>query len=146
MKKVTRGILEIASPAAVAFSLMLCASPISAHHSFNAEYDSTKTITVKGTVAKIAWVNPHAYIYINAKDQSGKAVTWAFETLSPNALAIRGWSKSSLTVGEEVTVDGYLAKDGKPLEDGSLHANSRQITKANGTKVFVGSSNPEAAQ
>jgi len=97
-------------------------------------------------VAKVAWVNPHAYIYIAAKDPNGKSVTWAFETLSPNALAIRGWSRTSLTIGEEVTVDGYLAKDGKPLEDGSLHANSRQITKADGRKVFVGSSAPDAPQ
>jgi len=126
--------------------LLLNAWPAIAHHSFAAEYDSTKTIVVKGTVAKVAWVNPHAYVYINAKDQSGKAVVWAFETLSPNALAIRGWSRTSLKIGEEVTVDGYLAKDGKPLEDGSLHANSRQITTADGRKVFVGSSNPEAPQ
>jgi len=127
-------------------SLFVCAWPAAAHHSFAAEYDSTKTITVKGTVAKVAWVNPHAYVYIAAKDQNGKSVTWAFETLSPNALAIRGWSRTSLTIGEEVTVDGYLAKDGKPLEDGSLHANSRQITKADGRKVFVGSSAPDAPQ
>jgi Family of unknown function (DUF6152) len=131
---------------AAAFSIVLYAWPVSAHHSFAAEYDSNKTISIKGTVAKIAWVNPHAYVYINAKDENGKAVTWAFETLSPNALAIRGWSKTSLKIGEEVTVDGYLAKDGKPLEDGSLHANSRQITTSNGRKVFVGSSAPDAPQ
>src|SRR5215471_10392888 len=131
---------------AVVFVLLVGAMPISAHHSFAAEYDSTKTISIHGTVAKVLWVNPHAYIYINAKDQNGKAVVWAFETLSPNALAIRGWSRTSLKIGEEVTVDGYLAKDGKPLEDGSLHANSRQVTTADGRKVFVGSSAPEPAK
>jgi len=120
--------------------------PVLAHHSFAAEYDSTKTISIHGTVAKVLWVNPHAYIYINAKDQNGKEVVWAFETLSPNALAIRGWSRTSLKIGEEVTVDGYLAKDGKPLDDGSLHANSRQVTTADGRKVFVGSSAPEPAK
>jgi hypothetical protein len=82
-------------------SLLIYVRPAAAHHSFAAEYDSTKTITVKGTVAKVAWVNPHAYVYIAAKDPSGKPVTWAFETLSPNALAIRGWSRTSLTIGEE---------------------------------------------
>ena len=136
--------------AAIAFCAVFASfhfqSVVSAHHSFAAEYDSNKTITVKGTVAKIAWVNPHAYVYINAKDPNGKAVTWAFETLSPNALSIRGWSRNSLKIGEEVTVDGYLAKDGKPLEDGSLHANSRQITTSDGRKVFVGSSAPDAPQ
>ena len=130
----------------LALGLTFNAFNVSAHHSFAAEYDSNKTITVKGTVAKVAWVNPHAYVYINAKDAAGKAVTWAFETLSPNALAIRGWTRTSLKIGEEVTVDGYLAKDGKPLEDGSLHANSRQITTASGRKVFVGTSAPDAPQ
>ena len=126
--------------------LLVGAMPVLAHHSFAAEYDSTKTISIHGTVAKVLWVNPHAYIYINAKDQNGKDVVWAFETLSPNALAIRGWSRTSLKIGEEVTVDGYLAKDGKPLDDGSLHANSRQVTTADGRKVFVGSSAPEPAK
>jgi len=130
----------------VVFALLIWAMPISAHHSFAAEYDSNKTISIHGTVAKVLWVNPHAYIYINARDENGKAVVWAFETLSPNALAIRGWSRTSLKIGEEVTVDGYLAKDGKPLEDGSLHANSRQVTTADGRKVFVGSSAPEPAK
>jgi len=121
-------------------AIFLPAIPAYAHHSFAAEYDSTKTITIKGTVQKVAWVNPHAYVYIDAKDESGKPVTWAFETLSPNALARQGWTRNSIKPGDEVTVEGYLAKDGKPLADGSLHANSRRITTADGRKVFVGSS------
>jgi len=120
--------------------LLLSAAPALAHHSFAAEYDSSKTVSIKGTVNRVAWVNPHAYIYIDVKDTNGKVTTWAFESLSPNALARQGWNSKSLKPGEEVTVDGYMAKDGKLLADGSVHANSRMITTADGRKVFVGSS------
>jgi len=92
------------------------------------------------------WVNPHAYLYIDAKDESGKTTLWAMELLSPNALARQGWNKNSLKPGEAVTVEGYLAKDGKPLADGALHGNSRFVTKADGQKVFQGSSLTGAGQ
>jgi len=120
--------------------LLAAAAPVLAHHSFAAEYDSTKTVTVKGTINKLSWVNPHAYVFVDVKDASGKVTTWAFESLSPNALSRQGWNRNSLKQGEEVTVEGYMAKDGKPLADGSIHANSRAITRADGRKVFVGSS------
>jgi len=123
-----------------AFALFGTVAPILAHHSFAAEYDSTKTVTVKGTINKLAWVNPHAYVYVDVKDASGKVTTWAFESLSPNALSRQGWNRNSLKQGEEVTVEGYMAKDNKPLADGSIHANSRGITRSDGRKVFVGSS------
>src|SRR5436853_7114006 len=109
---------KLSASSAAAVILLLTASSAWTHHSFAAEYDSTKQITVKGSVAKVAWVNPHAYVYIDVKDESGKVTTWAFESLSPNALARQGWSRDSLKVGEQVTVDGYPAKDGKPLADG----------------------------
>jgi hypothetical protein len=114
---------------ATGFALFGAVAPILAHHSFAAEYDATKTVTVKGTISKLSWVNPH-----------GKVTTWAFESLSPNALSRQGWNRNSLKQGEEVTVEGYMAKDGKPLADGSIHANSRAITRSDGRKVFVGSS------
>ena len=119
-------------------------APILAHHSFAAEYDSNKTVTVKGTINRLEWVNPHAYVFVDVKDASGKVTTWAFESLSPNALSRQGWNRNSLKQGEEVTVEGYMAKDGKPLADGSMHANSRAITRADGRKVFVGSSADES--
>jgi hypothetical protein len=128
-----------------ACALLLAAWPARAHHSFAAEYDSTKTVTVKGTIQKLEWVNPHAYFWVDVKDDNGKITTWAFESLSPNALARQGWNRNSLQKGEEVTVEGYLAKDGKPLADGSIHANSKSVMRADGRKVFVGSSADDAA-
>lgn len=119
--------------------------PAAAHHSFQAEYDGSKVVIIKGVVKKVAWVNPHAYVYVESTDANGKVTNWAFESLSPNALAIRGWSRNSLKEGDQVTVEAYPAKDGKPLADGSLHANSRLITLADGRKVFAGSSADDSA-
>jgi uncharacterized protein DUF6152 len=134
------GAVTVAACAAVLTAVL----PVMAHHSFQAEYDSTKIITVKGTIQKLEWVNPHAYFWVDVKDANGKVTTYAFESLSPNALARQGWNRNSLKKGEEVTVDGYLAKDGKPLSDGSIHANSKGVTRADGRKVFQGSSADEA--
>ena len=132
--------MALSSRLTSALGLFCLTVPMMAHHSFAAEYDSAKTITVKGVVQKVAWVNPHAYVWVDVKDDSGKMVTYAFESLSPNALARSGWTRNSLKPGDEVTVDGYLAKDGKPLADGSVHANSKLITLSDGRKVFAGSS------
>jgi hypothetical protein len=125
-------------------SLLIAVWPVLAHHSFAAEFDSAKPITVKGTIQRLEWVNPHAYFWLDVKDANGKVTTYAFEALSPNALARQGWDRNSLKKGEEVTVDGYLAKDGKPLADGSVHANSKLVTRADGRKVFQGSSADDA--
>ncbi|MBV9505699.1 MAG: hypothetical protein JO323_11920 [Acidobacteriia bacterium] len=109
------------------------------HHSFAAEYDSNKPVTVKGVVAKIAWVNPHAYVYVKTTE-GGKEATYAFETSSPNALLRRGWKRASLKEGDQITVEGYLAKDPRPLSDGSIHGNARLVTTADGHSVFAGTS------
>jgi len=136
--------IKTRSAIATAFFLILTASYAFAHHSFAAEYDSNKQVTVKGTVQKVSWVNPHAYVFVDVKDETDKVTTWAFESLSPNALARQGWTRNSLKIGEAVTVEAYMAKDGKPLADGSIHANSKLITTSDGRKVFVGSSADDA--
>jgi hypothetical protein len=120
------------------FIAALSTLPLYGHHSFAAEYDSNKPISIKGVVRKLAWVNPHAYIYVDVKDSGGKVVTWAFEILSPNALARQGWNSTSLKFGDEISVEGYLARDPTPLPDGSLHANARVVTRADGRRVFSG--------
>lgn len=124
----------------VVAALITSSLPVAAHHSFAAEYDGDKPVTIQGVVSRVAWVNPHAYIYVTTKNAKGKAVTYAFETSSPNALLRRGWKRSTLKEGDGVTVDGFLAKDARPLADGSIHANARLFTTAAGKAVFAGSS------
>jgi hypothetical protein len=109
------------------------AAPVFAHHSFEAEYDSKKPLQVQGTVTKLEWTNPHARFYVEAKDESGKVTNWNFELGSPNVLTRQGWRRDSLKVGDTVTVEAYMAKDGSNL------ANARRVTLADGRKVFAGS-------
>ena len=103
-----------------------------AHHSFAAEYDSKKPVTLKGTVTKVEWTNPHARFYIDVKDESG-TVNWNLELASPNVLSRNGWTRHSLNVGDVVTVEGAQAKDGSQM------ANARSVVLADGKKVFAGS-------
>ena len=112
---------------------LLLAAPVFAHHSFEAEYDSAKPIKVTGTVTKLEWMNPHARFYVDVKDEKGAVVNWNFELGSPNVLKRQGWQRDSLKAGDTVTVEGYLAKDG------SMLANARRVTLADGRKVFAGS-------
>jgi hypothetical protein len=119
----------------VVASVALFLAPLAAHahHSFAAEFDASKPITLTGTVTKVAWTNPHAHLHVDVIGQGGKVSTWDFELGSPNALIRRGWLKSTLKPGD-VTVVGYVAKDG------SDNANARSITLSDGRKVFAGSS------
>ena len=114
--------------------LLLSGGQLSAHHSFAAEFDVNKSVTLSGTVERIAWTNPHAHIHIDVKDSAGKVTSWDFELGSPNALMRRGWSGQTLKPGDVITVNGYLAKDGSPL------ANARTVTLSDGRTVFAGSS------
>ena len=112
----------------------LAAVPSLAHHSFAAEYDQNRPLKFKGVVTKLDWMNPHVYFYVDAADKDGKVVHWACEAGNPNALARRGWKKNSLKAGDEITVQGFQAKDA------TFTMNARSITLADGTKVFAASS------
>ena len=128
--------LKFASLAA-GVGLLVSAVPVLAHHSFAAEYDSNKPVTLKGTVSKVEWTNPHARFYVDVKDDGGKVTTWNLELASPNVLVRNGWSRNSLKVGDAVTVSGSMAKDGANL------ANARTVVLADGRKVFAGSPTDE---
>jgi len=112
-------------------AMLAAAAPASAHHSFAAQYDADKPITLIGIVTKVEWTNPHARFYINVKDTAGETVSWNLELASPNYLKRAGWSSTSLKEGDQVTVEGSLARSGANM------ANARTVTFADGTRVFA---------
>lgn len=98
--------------AAICLAVVLSAAPLAAHHAFATEFDASKPVTVKGFVTRVQWTNPHAWIYINVPDENGRLEPWSFEMGSPTALYNNGWTRESLPIGEEVEVEGSLARDG----------------------------------
>ena len=113
-------------------SLLGAAVPVWAHHAFAAEFDQTKPLKLKGTVVKWEVTNPHSWIHMDVKDGDGKAVTWMIEGGSPNNLYRLGFTKESLPPGAEIMVEGYQAKDG------STRAVGKNVTFADGRKLFLG--------
>jgi hypothetical protein len=112
----------------------LSSSTMLAHHSFAAQYDRNKPATLNGPVTKIDWINPHARFFMDVKDNAGKVANWEVELAAPAMLLRRGWTRNALKVGEPVTVNGSLAKDGSNL------VNATTVTLADGKRVFAGSS------
>lgn len=123
---------------ATSVSVLIAAAPAVAHHSFAAQYDNTKPVTLTGTVTKLEWMNPHARFYIDVKNDKGAVTNWEFELGNLNALIRAGWKRDSLKSGDVVTVDGFLARDGSPL------VNATTVIMSDGRKVFAGS--PQTAR
>ena len=124
-------VTSIAAPA------VFSALPASAHHSFAAEFDADQSVDITGYVTKVEWQNPHTFIYIDVEGVNGEYDNWAVELGSPNGLMRRGWTRNSLQIGDEVSVEGSRARDG------SYKANARTVMLSSGERLFAGSSQPD---
>ena len=124
----------------VGVGLLVATTRTSAHHAFAAEFDSTKPIKLRGTVVKMEWINPHTWIHLDVKTPKGTVERWMIEGGPPNALYRRGFTQKSLPQGAEIVVEGFRAKDG------SLKGNGRDLTFADGRRLFVGSSGTGAPE
>lgn len=117
---------------AVAFGLFCSGAHMAAHHAFSSEYDEKNVVTLKGTVTKVEWANPHARFFIDAVNEDKTVTNWSLELASPNSLTRSGWGRHTLTVGDTVTVTGFAAKSGKNM------ASTRSVTLADGKALFSG--------
>jgi hypothetical protein len=130
----TKLLLQRAAAITFGACMLLATGPVFAHHSFSVEFDGQSPVTLKGTITKMEWVNPHAWLYVDVKGPDGKLVSWALEFGGVTSLYKRGWRKDDLPVGTEVTVEAFRARNGKPI------AAAQDVKLANGKKLFAGSS------
>ena len=132
MRKCVAGLLTLA------LGVILLAPPAMAHHSFAAEYDATKAVTMRGFVTKVEWTNPHVWFYVNVKNADGTVSNWGFEMGPPHGLQNRGWTRTTMKLGDDVIITGTAAKNG------SNRVNARSVTMAaTGQKLGAASSESE---
>jgi hypothetical protein len=125
--------------AVFAIGLLSAAVPMLAHHSFSAEFDNSKPVSLQGTVTKVDWLNPHIWIYLDVKDdKTGAVASWQCEGGAPNSLTRSGWTKDALKKGDAISITGTHAKDATNT------CNASSVTLPDGRRVFAGSSNPDA--
>ena len=123
----------LVNAALVVTALLLASAPMLAHHSFGAEYDGNRPVTISGVVTKVEWTNPHSHIYLDVKDTKGTVANWKLEGYPPGVLSRTGWKRdATLKPGDRITVFGWLARDG------TNWAHGRQVTFADGSKLFFG--------
>ena len=125
---------RIASAAGIA--LLWASVPLAAHHSFSAEFDEAQPVTLRGTLTKMEWTNPHGWLHVDVKDTDGKVVNWAIEAGGPNALLRRGLRLVDFPIGSELVIDGFRAKNGSPT------ANDTTVKFTDGRNFFLGSGDP----
>jgi hypothetical protein len=121
----------------IATTALVAAAPLAAHHAFAAEFDVNQPVKVKGTITKVEWVNPHAWLYVDVKGDDGKVINWRFELGAPNAMIRLGWKKESVPAGLEVAITGFRAKSGENV------GNGRSIILPDGKELFSGGSAPQ---
>ena len=131
---------KIVSVVASVILLLAAALPVSAHHSFSAEFDASKTVTLEGKVVMMEWVNPHSWLHIDVTKPDGSVERWKVEGGSPNVLQRLGWNRNSLPAGTKVKVVG------SPAKDGAKRLNSRSLEFPDGRKMSLGGSNPDEAK
>ncbi len=124
--------------AVVGMAMLWAAVPAAAHHSFAAEFDEKQPVSLRGTLTRMEWVNPHGWLHIDVKQPDGKVVSWAIEAGGPNALLKRGLRKTDFPIGSELIIEGYRAKNGTPTANGST------VKFVDGRNFFLGSSEPPA--